>query len=40
MEFREFADVFLKEASNTLLGHREEYDYKIELEIGAKLPRT
>jgi hypothetical protein len=40
VEFREFADVFSKEASNTLSGHREEYNHKIELEIGAKLSRT
>jgi hypothetical protein len=40
MEFQEFADVFLKEASDTLLGYKEEYDHKIKLETGAKLPRT
>jgi hypothetical protein len=40
VEFREFADVFSKEASNTLLEHREEYDHKIKLETGAELPQT
>jgi hypothetical protein len=37
VEFRQFVNVFLKEASNTLLEYREEYNYKIELEAGAKL---
>ncbi|ERF73131.1 hypothetical protein EPUS_09129 [Endocarpon pusillum Z07020] len=40
VEFREFADVFSKEVSDTLPEHREEYDHKIELEAGAELPRT
>jgi hypothetical protein len=40
MEFRQFADVFSKKASDTLPEHREEYDHHIKLENGAKLPRT
>jgi hypothetical protein len=40
VEFRQFADVFSKKASDTLPEHREEYDQHIELKDGAKLPRT
>jgi hypothetical protein len=38
MKFQEFMNIFSKEASNTFLKHREEYDHKIELEIETKLP--
>jgi hypothetical protein len=40
VEFRQFTDVFSKEASDTLLEYREEYNHKIELEAGAELSRT
>jgi hypothetical protein len=40
IEFRQFTDVFSKEASDTLLEYREEYDHKIELEADAELSRT
>jgi hypothetical protein len=38
IEFQQFADVFLKKASDTLLEYREKYDYYIKLEDRAKLP--